>query len=297
MRIAVTGAGGLLGSSLVEHCHADGHDVVAMSSSLPETQERGVVRWHAGDHWRDTARLLHGVDVLVHAAAYVPANHADAAEAARCIEVNALGTLSLLRAAEHAGVGRFVYVSGSNTLAPRGNLVSEDDPVGCEHAPYYLGSKVLGEIYVRAAVANGMNGLIVRPSSIYGPGMTRGVLVAFAERLRRSQPVRVADGGAFRADYVWRGDVVRLLGSCARDRRCGAVNVGSGTAVSVLDVAWLLCEILDADRGLVEVEPGGTAGSRPGFAAVDIARAREWYDHRPTSLRDGLLEWFGRGAG
>lgn len=294
MKVAVTGAGGLLGAALVNRLTAGGQRVLAMSRS-PGTvvSSDDVVRWDASDDWKQTARALVGVDVVVHTAAHIPRDHSDASEALRCLEVNAIGTLNLLRAAALADVRRFVYVSGANTLKSRADRVREDDPIGCEHAPYYLGSKVVGEIYVRAAIDQGLETLVVRPSSIYGPGMTAGVLVTFANRLREGLPIRLMNGGRFQADYVWRSDVVEVLARCAVDRRQGALNLGAGTVTSLREVAQLLCEVLGANPGLVNVEPAGDQASTMGFAAVDIARAREWYAFAPTSLREGLSVWFG----
>jgi UDP-glucose 4-epimerase len=293
MKVAVTGAGGLLGAALVNRLAAGGQRVLAMSRSPGTVASDNAVHWDASDDWRQTARALVGVDVVLHTAAYIPRDHSDASEALRCLEVNGIGTLNLLRAAELADVRRFVYVSGSNTLKPRTDRVREDDPIGCEHAPYYLGSKVVGEIYVRAAMEQGLETLVVRPSSIYGPGMTGGVLATFANRLRDGLPIRLNNGGRFQADYVWRSDVVEVLARCAVDHRRGALNLGAGTVTSLREVAHLLCEVLGADPGLVTVEPAGDEARTTGFAAIDIARAREWYAFAPTSLRDGLKVWFG----
>jgi len=296
MRIAVTGAGGLLGAALAERLVSDDHDVLAMSRQPGAVKSGQGVRWDAVEEWATTAKVLRGVDVVAHLAAHIPRDHSDASEALHCVEVNALGTLQLLRAAAAAGVRRFIYVSGSNTLRPRAEKVREDDPVGCEYAPYYLGSKVLGEIYVRAADREGLACLIVRPSSIYGPGMTGGALASFASRLRAGQPIRLNNGGRFSADYVWRDDVAGILARCAVDERRGSVNIGAGRSTSLGEVAALLCEVLGADPALVTVEPSEAQAPSPGFAAVDIARAREWYGFEPTLLQTGLGRWLGKDA-
>lgn len=295
MRVAITGAGGLLGGAVLRHVLASGNEVVALSGSLDTATDAEVVRWDAKQDWRRTAEALRQVDVIVHAGAHIPRDQNDAAEATQCFEVNALGTLNLLRASELAGVRRFIYVSGANVLSPRSEFVQENDPVGCEHSPYYLGSKVLGEIYVRARMARGMNGLIVRPSSIYGPGMKTGVLWTFAKRIKSGMPITLQNGGQFRADYVWRDDVAKVLSEAVVGQQKGEVNLGSGQAISVLDVAKLLLEIFDADASLIEYAAIGSQGASRGFAPIDITRARNWFNFHPTSLHDGLVRWFATG--
>jgi UDP-glucose 4-epimerase len=296
MKVAISGAGGFLGGTVVRYMVSLGHDVVALSGSLDTVMDAKVVPWDAQQDWRCTAKALHDVEVVVHAGAHIPRDHTDVLSATKCFEVNALGTLNLLRAVELAGVRRFIYVSGSNVLSPRSELVQESDSVGCEHSPYYLGSKVLGEIYVRARMAQGLNGLIVRPSSIYGPGMRAGVLCKFAARLKSGLPITLKNGGLFRADYVWHEDVAKVLIEAALGHQKGEVNLGSGQATSVLEVAEFLLEIFGGDASLIEYEAIGCQRGGRGFAAVDITRARNWFNFQPTSLRDGLTRWFAPGA-
>jgi UDP-glucose 4-epimerase len=295
MRVAITGAGGLLGGAVLRRVLASGNEVIALSGSLDTATDAEVVRWDAKQDWRRTAEALRHVDVIVHAGAHIPRDHSDATEATQCFEVNALGTLNLLKASQSAGVRRFIYVSGANVLSPRSEFVQETDSVGCEHSPYYLGSKVLGEIYVRAGMARGMNGLIVRPSSIYGPGMKTGVLWTFAERIRSGKSICLQDGGQFRADYVWRDDVAKVLCEAVVGQQKGEVNLGSGQATSVLDIAKLLLEIFDADASLIDYAAIDGQGGGRGFSPVDITRARNLFDFHPTSLHDGLVRWFATG--
>jgi nucleoside-diphosphate-sugar epimerase len=292
VRVAVTGAGGLLGGAVCQRLLEADHDVIALSGSIYSIATLRAVHWDARQDWKVTAKSLHRVDAIVHTAAYIPINHNEAEEAQICFEVNSLGTLNLLRAAELAKVKRFIYVSGSNALNPRSDFVKEFDPVGCEHSPYYLGSKILGEIYVRARIARGLSGLIIRPSSIYGPGMKVGVLCSCAERIRMGLPIELHNNGRFRADFVWRDDVAKVLCAAAVGQQVGEVNLGSGEAVSVFEAVKLILEIFNADENLINFVPN-SGSSGLGFPPVDISRARSWFNFNPTSLQDGLVNWFG----
>jgi UDP-glucose 4-epimerase len=290
--IAVTGAGGMLGRCLIDRLLARGHAVIAFSRSLPAADETPlVVRWSMDWDETELSDHLRGVDTIIHAAAHIPRDMSDPKEALPCLQANALTTLNLLRAAELCGVRRFLYVSSANALRPSDRAVVEDDPPGGEHAPYYLGSKLLAEIYVKAAGTRGLSCLVVRPSSIYGPGMVRGVLLNFATQLRAGRRVIVNDGGRFHADFVWRDDVAYLITHAAESDRVGALNVGSGEAHSLLQVATRVSRLLQADPTLVEVEPADETRRSFGFAPVDISRARDWYNFQPTSLDAGLRQW------
>lgn len=65
MRIAVTGASGLIGSALVPALRADGHDVLRLVRRAPSTPDE--VRWDPAAGYVDTAALA-GVDAAVHLA-------------------------------------------------------------------------------------------------------------------------------------------------------------------------------------------------------------------------------------
>lgn len=296
MRVAITGAGGFLGRAVLGYLIDAGNEMVVLSRSLKGTTGVEVVNWDVRQDWKHTAVALRHVEVVIHLAAYIPGDHSDAEEATRCFEVNALGTLTLLRASVSAGIRRFIYVSSASVLSPRSEFVSEDDPVGCGHSPYYSGSKVLGEIYVRAAMERGLDGLIVRPSAIYGPGMKTGVLWSFAERLRNGLPIYLQSGGRFKADYVWRDDVAGVLSKAVTGKQHGEVNLGSGQAHSVLDVANLLLVIFNAEKSLIKHAASGSQVGGIGFSPVDITRARNWFNFQPISLHDGLVRWFATGA-
>lgn len=294
MAIAVTGAGGLLGRAIVDRLRQAGFPVLALSGSLAGSSDYEVRRWRAECSWEQSAEMLRGATALVHAAAHIPRNQKDPEEARACFEVNALGTLGLLRAGEAAGLTRFIFISGANILRSQTRPVHEDDAIGCEHAPYYLGSKVLGEIYVRSWPSRTLRTLTLRPSSIYGPGMVSGVFPLFIERLRSGKPIVLKNGGSYRADFIWRDDVAALVAQALQGAEAGEVNLGSGQAHSLLEVAQLLCEILPADPSLITMEPVTDSAAPAGFSAVDIRRAQRLFAFRPMSLKQGLELWLAR---
>jgi nucleoside-diphosphate-sugar epimerase len=92
------------------------------------------------------------------------------------IEVN--GTRNVLQAAERLGVRRVVHCSTQGVHGiitnPPGN---EDSPLAPRD--YYCYSKVEGERVCQEFIAKGMDIVIVRPTSVYGPGDIRGWLQLF----------------------------------------------------------------------------------------------------------------------
>ncbi len=286
MVVALTGGTGFVGRPLVGALQAAGHRV------------RTLGRTGADVPWEAPAALppsaLAGCDAVVHLAARVPADHADPAEGARCLEVNALGTLAVLEAAEAAGVPHAVSVSTGNLYRSSAHP-GDRAPVG-EQAPtfpdqrasFYLGSKLVADVWASHFDVTGrVPGCVVRPSAIYGPGMKGGVVHAFLTRLRAGQPLRLADGGRFASDLVYVGDVVAAILAALRVRLRGPVNVGSGRTTSVRELAETLCARFGVGPEALVVEPP-SADPAPGFAPLDVTRLREALGLVPTPVAEGL---------
>jgi dTDP-L-rhamnose 4-epimerase len=122
-----------------------------------------------------------------------------------------------------------------------------------------------------------------------------GVLAIFAARLLNGKPPLVFEDGGQKRDFVAVEDVARAcrlaLESAGADGH--AVNVGSGRAVTVVEVAHKLADVLQS-----EIEPAVTGTSRAGdirhcFADVSLGRHLLGYE-ASVALEDGipkLAEW------
>ena len=145
--VAVTGATGFVGQTLLDRLRLRGHDVRALVRR-PQ-KDRAGVEWIAGDlsDHKALARLVKGASVVMHIAGAVNAPDEAGFEAA-----NVTGTLNVVEAAAKAGVGRFIHVSSLSVREP--------------HLSAYGASKLRGE---KVVMASGLDWTIVRPPAIYGP--------------------------------------------------------------------------------------------------------------------------------
>ncbi len=114
MRIAITGVTGFIGRHLATLALAEGHAVTAFSRRpwtgtpyVPLDDRHFLVLPARAD-----AATLAGVDAVVHLAA-APQSASDAVTDT----VNRVGTKHLFEAAQHAGIGRFVFVSSQSAHA------------------------------------------------------------------------------------------------------------------------------------------------------------------------------------
>lgn len=295
-RIGLTGATGFVGGKVLASLRAAGYEVRALVRGGAKIDGVDCREWDLAAPGGGDDAALAGLDALIHAGAYLPPNYADPAYARRCLEVNALGTLELLERAVGLGLRKVVFFSLGNgyrsTLAP---AVETDALYPSERAPYYLASKLCGEIFAdhytrtdRAAVA------ILRPAAIYGAGMARGTVSNFATALHEGRRVVVHDGGRYSVDLVHVDDVVDATLAALQRPVTGAFNLGSGVASTMLQVALALADCLGRSRDLIEVLPPGEAAPA-NFAPLSIERARAELGYAPRSLAEGLrdyVKWF-----
>ncbi|HEY5248994.1 MAG TPA: NAD-dependent epimerase/dehydratase family protein [Dermatophilaceae bacterium] len=171
MRIAVTGASGLVGGQVVRAALADGHEVTAIVRSTGSPQLRGLDLRQVRAGLMDARRLgaaLQGVDGLVHCAA-VYAFGADRADEVE--RVNAQGTRAVIESAARAGVGRVVVTSSSVTCGS-GELPSARDEsasLGQEPTSAYFASKVAQEQEaLSAGEASGIPVVLALPTLVLG---------------------------------------------------------------------------------------------------------------------------------
>jgi nucleoside-diphosphate-sugar epimerase len=173
MKVLVTGATGFVGRTVVAALAADGEEVHAAvraaerAASQPQFPPGVTVVSHGDlDEPVDWARLLVGIDAVVHLAGIAHAGPGIAEE--RYDRVNHRATETLAAAAHAAGVARVVFVSSirAQTGPAADHMVSErDEPRPTD--PYGR-SKLAAE---RAVARSGVPFTILRPVLVYGPGV------------------------------------------------------------------------------------------------------------------------------
>ena len=294
-KVIITGATGFVGRRLLKTMLDQDIEVMALvrepeALASVESKNLEVREWHAGDAL--DSGVFEGWDSMVHMAAYLPANYSDPSEAGRCLEINALATLELLRQSAEAGLSKFVYVSSGNIYRPGEDRVSEDfGTYPSWRAPYYLSSKLVGEIFSDHFGQSGAieSTIVLRPSAIYGPGMgDGGVVPLFAKRLLDGEPIELSDGGRHQVDLVYVDDVVQAIDKALNTEVSGQFNVGSGERHTILELAEGLLAASGAARELMTVHPTEDGDYQPGFSGLDVSRAKQLLGYQPTTLRDGL---------
>jgi UDP-glucose 4-epimerase len=255
--VVVTGAGGFIGSSVVAALLENGSRVRAhcgppgfVGRKMPE----GVETASADITDAKAMRLIvAGSQAVIHLAgpASVRASFDAPAEYAA---VHVGGTAACLQACVDTGVRRFVYISSADVYGrPRTDRVAEDHP--CRARSPYAAAKIGAEHMVGAfAFAYGLEAAILRPFSIYGPGVSKySLLWAILEQARRGGDVLLADLKPER-DYCYVDDLAQAIvrASFAIIESAAIVNVGTGIGTSVNDLANITLRIIGRQSRVLE---------------------------------------------
>jgi len=176
-RVLITGATGFVGGAILERLVAAGRPVRALTRSPEgETALRAAGAEPVRGDILDPAsleRACDGCDVVYHVAG---ANAFCLPDPGVLYRMNVDGTRNVVSAAGAAGVRRVVHTSSAATIGePHGAVGREDTPHRDEFLSHYERSKWEAEIVAfETATAAGVELVSVNPSSVQGPGRTRG---------------------------------------------------------------------------------------------------------------------------
>ena len=293
--VFVTGAGGFIGPAVVRALLAHGARVRALLGA-PGQSVRPLppeVKTAVADI-TDTAaldELARGAGIAVHMAgpASVSASFECPAESAR---VHVAGTAALLEVCRRAGVRRFVYVSSAEVYGrTEASAVHEDFPLQ-PRSPYGAAKAGAEQVVGAFARAFGLQVIILRPFSVYGPGLSPSSLIGKTLRMAQFEDSVVLNDLRPIRDYGYVEDLVdAVLRSCTTAvPDVTILNIGTGRGTSVEEIAELILARVGRRVPLRE-RPGQRrpADSEIYRLVADSTRAREvlgW--QASTSLETGL---------
>jgi UDP-glucose 4-epimerase len=302
MRILVTGGAGFVGSHVADAYLAAGHEVAVVDALIGGGTYRapdGVAFFRADIRGPELAEVFQRVrpEVVSHHAALANVRRSLVDPVADA-ETNVAGTLHVLTLAVSTGVRQVIFASTAGALYGEPHTL----PVGEEHpilptSPYGL-HKSVGEQYLayfhRTA---GLAVAVLRYGNVYGPrqdpATEAGVIAIFTEALLRGRrPVIFGDGTQVR-DFVYAGDVARAnLLALGRDLP-EPVHIGTGTGISVNELAAVLAEAVGVHTDPVYGPPVPGEVHR---IVLDVHRAERLLGWRArVPLEEGLrrtVEWF-----
>jgi dTDP-4-dehydrorhamnose reductase len=178
LRVLVTGAGGLVGSALSEHCAAQGDQVLKYDHQSLDITDAALVAATIGEQLPE---------VVINCAAWTDVDGCES-DLARAVAVNASGPENLAIASRKAGAA-FITISTDYVFdgTKDGFYTQRDDP---NPQSSYGFSKLAGEQRSQLALARTV---VVRTGFIFGPGGTNFLSTVVARGLRGEKMKAISD--------------------------------------------------------------------------------------------------------
>jgi ornithine--oxo-acid transaminase len=230
----VTGATGFIGGHLAHRLVRDGYQVRCLTRASSDTSllDKLDVEIAVGDltSARSLARAAEGCRYVFHCGALV----SDWATADEIARINVEGTRNLLEASVDASVERFIHFSTTDVYGYPGGAAIDETYAATRFRNWYAQTKLAAEAQVRdAEKAHGLEAVILRPATVYGPGSTE-VIGGIARAIRDGNMLLV-DGGRAVAGLVY---VDNLIDAALLALRHEAAPGHAFNASDGLDITW-----------------------------------------------------------
>lgn len=289
-KIIVTGGAGFIGSHLSDSLVKEGYEVVVVDNlyggkkeRVPEGAKLFVQDIKETDALID---IFKGAEAVFHLAA-IPRVPFSIEHPMETNDANITGTLSVLIAANKAGVKRVIYAASSSAYGDQDVLPLKESFQAKPIHPYGV-QKYVGELYskVFSNVYN-LETVCLRFFNVYGPhqdpsGPYAGVIVKFLELKKSGKPMIIVGDGKQTRDFTHVSDVVRALISAMNSEKVGSgevINIGGGRNIDILKLA----EIIGGEKEFVPARPEAKD------SLADISLAKELIDWEPKmSVEDGI---------
>ncbi len=297
-RVLVTGGCGFIGSTLVPLLLERSAQVRILDNLVaggPEPPAQAELTVGDVRHPEDVETAARDCDAIIHlaAAGNVPDSITDPVAN---FEVNARGTLNVLRAAVDAKVRRLVFASTGGALIGAAEPPVDEESVPRPLSPYGA-SKLAGEGYLHAFRGSyGLDAVALRFGNVYGPHSAhkKGAVTMFIKRSLRGEPLVIYGDGSASRDFIHVRDLCDgiLAGLDAADPPA-VVHLASGRETPIGELARLILEATGAEVPIDHL-PARAGEVERNVAATALASEALGFTAR-VALRDGLaetVEWF-----
>lgn len=237
MKIAITGANGLVGQSLTEELLKNSeHDLVLLTRDyVSESNYNYVVTDYSEN---DLEIKLEKVDILIHLAA----KRGTSLQLDDYIE-NAYLTEKILKVCCKLRVSKVIFASSISVYSNIELIPWKENQILPK--TMYGSIKLLCENICNLYSSRfGIKVISLRFAQIISPNLKNGIVKTFIDNAINGQPIHVFGKSNARRDYVYIDDVIAAIILAIKSVNIyGSLNIGSGESYSNLQIAEIINEI------------------------------------------------------
>lgn len=295
MRFVVTGGAGFVGSHLVKLLLKNDHDVIVIDNLHTGKRENlgsviDKIEFQELDirNHESMKNILKNIDGVFHQAALTVVQDSFS-NPKEYHDVNVQGTENIFKLSIKNKF-KVVYASSSSVYGHKQKMPIEENVERKPINPYGQ-TKLECEHLVEKYSKLGGSIIGLRYFNIFGKGQTieyAGVITKFIERLKKGNAPIIFGRGSQIRDFIYVNDVVKanlMAMNCNKSNLL--VNVGSGKAISVLELANIMIKIFGLGLSPIFTEPvqGDIEKSH-----ANIELAKKTFDWKPEIRVQEWLE-------
>ena len=251
MKFVVTGGAGFVGSHLVKLLVNEGHKITVIDNLHKGKIENlssviNEIRFEKMDirDFHSIEKILKNIDGVFHQAALTVVQDSFERKKEYC-DVNVLGTENIFKLAKENKF-KIVYASSSSVYGHKQQTPINEDGDRKPINPY--GETKLEDEYLFEKYSKLDTSIIgLRYFNIFGEGQTMeyaGVITKFLDRIKDKKPPIIFGDGSQIRDFVSVNDVAKAnLMAMTSDISNSLVNIGTGYALSILELANMMIEV------------------------------------------------------
>lgn len=290
-KIAITGAYGFIGSEVASRLIAGGQRVLGIGHKAAGRTIEGIEPMEGDLFQMDLAEVLGWEpDVLVHLAA--PASVGPSwLDVEAEVRGSTLLTARIVELWRKRSAMTLLYVSSAGVYGDHPGLpaYAEDTPYQPQ-SPYGICKSASEQLIRLVAERDGLDYRIVRPFSVYGPGLEKQVVYALTRRfLDKESPLAIQSTGDEERDFVHVRDCAAIIAKLCLSKEANVtLNIGTGRPVTLRALADLLARLTGHEGH--HSFTGQDSPGNPKRLVADVTKLASMGYRCGTTLEDGLEE-------
>lgn len=307
-KVLICGSTGFIGRNIAERLKSNPDlEIYGQYHQSPHLQQEDIrpIQANLLDSIQVT-KVISGMDVIIQAAATTSGSADIVSRPHLHVTDNAVMNSLLLRAASDQSIPHVIFLSCSVMYPSFDRPCKEDDFLADGIHPRYFGvgwTKVYIEQMCRFFSTIGNTRFtVIRHSNIYGPhdkfdfkkSHVMGATIAKVMSDTKGE-VEIWGSGEERRDLLFVDDLIDFIENAIKNQQTPfeLINVGSGTTVSVRDLAELIISVSEKD---IKILHDLTKPSIDANICLDISKAKKVFNWQPkTTLTEGIsktLDWY-----